>query len=293
MTRTRGTMIGSIAIATWSCYGVLVASNSITPPFRSMAVVFTCATLALLILKLIRGEDLLGLLNIPRSTLLLGVIGLFGNNCLYVVALALGGEPVPVNIASLCWPVLMVIIIAIFGVARWTWLDGIAMCFGFGGVCLLALQKGIGSVDWPVVIAIIGALCWALYSALRTSVPAGPRDAITAFVAVSAVACWAITLTIEAGTVPGDEFFRLVLVGIFPVGLSNLAWDIGARYGDPVFLAGLSFMEPLLSTALIAVVLSKPVTAIEFLAMGLVIIAVLCSTLSQRTRRGQAMERIE
>jgi drug/metabolite transporter (DMT)-like permease len=252
-----------------------------------MAVVFTAATFALLTLRLMRGQGFESLIRIPLRTLLLGVLGLFGNNCLYVVALSLGGEPVPVNIAALSWPILMAIIIAFLGTARWTWLDAVAMVVGFGGVSMLALQKGAAAIDWPVLIAIAGALCWALYSALRNHVPPGPADAITAFVAVSAALCWTITLSFEQGTVPGNEMIRLVIVGLLPVGLANMAWDLGARYGDPVFLAGLSFIEPIISTALIAVILSRPVTSMEFASMGLVIVAVLLSTWSERLRARQ------
>ena len=289
-TRARGTAFGAMAVAGWSVYGVLITQNSVTAPFRSMAIVFSFATAVLLARRLLQGEGVADLLRIAPSTLALGVTGLFGNNCLYVVALALGGQPVPVNIASLSWPVFMMALVAGFGVARPHWLDGAAMAIGFGGVLLLALRQGVEVVDWPVVLALLGALCWAVYSALRTRVPAGPPDAMLAFVAVSAAACWLITLFFEQGAVPGDEFLRLALAGIIPVGLANLAWDIGARHGDPVLLAGFSFVEPVASTALIAFVLSEPVGWVEASAAGLVLTAVLFSLASEKLRRKWALE---
>ncbi len=288
MTRTRGTMLGAAALCFWSFYGVLVAANSVTPPFRAMAIVFTCATLVLLGYRLVRGQGLASLFTIPLSTLALGFTGLFGSNVLYVLALQAGGSPVPVNVASLSWPVFMVVIVAFFGVSRATWLDGVAMAIGFAGVLLLALQRGPANIDWPVMLAIIGALTWALYSGLRTRVPAGPPDAMTCFVGVSAIACWALTLLFEQGEAPLDEVIRLAIVGVVPVGFANLAWDHGARHGDPVLLAGLSFLEPIASTALISVILSKPVSVLDGAALGLVLIAVLCSLMSERLRRTSA-----
>ncbi|HEV7252730.1 MAG TPA: DMT family transporter [Mesorhizobium sp.] len=285
MTKARGTALGSVAIAGWSVYGVLIAANSVTPPFRSMAIVFSFATAALLLRRLWLGEGFLEIFRIPAATLALGVTGLFGNNVLYAVALALGGAPVPVNIASLSWPVFMMALVAGFGIARPTWLDAAAVLIGFGGVALLALQHGVSAVNWPVVLGLVGAFCWALYSALRNRVPAGPRDSMLAFVGVSAAACWALTLFFEQGSVPLDELARLALVGVVPVGLANLAWDFGTRHGDPVFLAGLSFLEPIASTALIAVVLSKPVGPWDAAAGGLVLSAVLFSIVSERRRR--------
>jgi drug/metabolite transporter (DMT)-like permease len=75
------------------------------------------------------------------------------------------------------------------------------------------------------------------------------------------------------------------LVGVLPVGIANLAWDVGARHGDPLLLAGLSFLEPVASTALIALILSQPVRLTDYAAMILVILAVACSILSERLRR--------
>jgi drug/metabolite transporter (DMT)-like permease len=112
MTKTRGTTLGAIAIAGWAMYGVLIASNTVAPPFRSMAIVFTFATVVLLALRLWRGNGITDILRVRPATLALGVTGLFGNNCLYVVALALGGAVVPVNIASLSWPVFMMALVA-------------------------------------------------------------------------------------------------------------------------------------------------------------------------------------
>lgn len=289
MTRGRGTALGAAAITAWSFYGVLLASNSETPPFLSMAIVFSFATSVLLGRRLWQGRGVADLFRIPLSTLALGVLGLFGSNCLYVVSLALGGEPVPVNIAALSWPVFMVVLVACAGVARATWLDAAAMAVGFGGVILLSLQRGPASIDWPILVSMLGAFCWAAYSGLRTRVPAGPSDAMIMFVGVSCVLCWGITLTTELGRVswgvPLDEFLRLAAVGIIPVGLANLAWDHGARHGDPVLLAGLSFLEPIASTGLIALFLGKSVGFWDAMALALVLAAVFFSVLSERQRR--------
>lgn len=273
------------AIAAWSCYGVLLASNQVTPPFLSMGIVFTCATLVLLIRRLVLGKGVGDVFRIPLPTLALGVLGLFGSNCLYVLALSLGGAPVAVNIAALAWPVFLVIVVVASGIARATWLDGVAMLVGFSGIVLLSLDGGGLALDWPILIALLGAVCWALYSGLRTRVPAGPQDAMICFVGVSAILCWIITAATEQGTVPMDELLRLVAVGIIPVGLANLAWDLGARHGDPVLLASFSFLEPVASTALIALVLSLPVGISEAGALALVLGAVTFSLISERMRR--------
>lgn len=289
MTSGRGTAFGALAIVAWSCYGLLLASNTVTRPFLSMAVVFTSATVTLLLWRFMKGEGLTGLFPIPVPTLALGFIGLFGSNVLYPTSLALGGNPVSVNIAALSWPVFMAGFVVAFGVARATWLDGLAMVIGLTGVVLLA-TKGEGlSLDWAVLPAFAGALCWAALSAFRTRVPAGPRDAMVHFVATSAVVCWLIVVLFEGLMLPpSGELLRLMVVGMLPVGLANYFWDMATRHGDPVLLAGLSFLEPVLSTALIAVVLAIPVGISDAGALALVLGAVVCSVMSERLRRNSS-----
>lgn len=285
MTKARGTAFGLFAILVWSCYGVLVAANSATPPFLSLAIVFTSATVTLLVRRLLIGEGLRDLWSLSPLTLALGFVGLFGSNFFFVLALALGGNPITVNIGSLSWPAFMVVFIVVFGVARTTWLDGLAMVFGLVGVAALVSKGAEITFELPVLLALLSALSWATYSALRTRVPSGPRDAMIAVAAVSAAVCWTVTLVSETASAPATEILRLAAVGILPVGLGALAWDIGARHGDPVLLAGLSFMEPVFSTALIAYVLSRPVGASDAIALALVLAAVLCSIMSERRRR--------
>jgi drug/metabolite transporter (DMT)-like permease len=92
-------------------------------------------------------------------------------------------------------------------------------------------------------------------------------------------------VAIETPATTPAEVLRLAIVGIIPVGLANLAWDHGVRHGDTVFLAGLSFIEPILSTFWIALFLSRPVGATEILAIALVLCAVALSFASERQRR--------
>jgi drug/metabolite transporter (DMT)-like permease len=147
-------------------------------------------------------------------------------------------------------------------------------------------------VDWAVLPALLGAVCWAALSALRTRVPPGPRDAMLHFAALSALVAWILALTLEGLSLPPPgELLRLALVGMLTVGLANHLWDIATRHGDPVLLAGMSFMEPVASTALIALLLSKPVTWSDAGALGLVLLAVLASFISERRRRTSASRR--
>ena len=68
----------------------------------------------------------------------------------------------------------------------------------------------------------------------------------------------ALALHLAFGAPAGPAFdttavLAMVLIGVGPMGLANLLWDHGVRYGDGRVLATLAYLTPLLSTVLLVV----------------------------------------
>lgn len=282
----RATLIGFLATLLWSCYGALVVATDATPPFLAMAIFFTAGAITLLGRRILRGQGIADLFRMPLSTLTLGFFGLWGNNALYVFAFTSGANPVSINILAFSWPVMMVAIVLVLGLARATAWDGLAMILGFAGVLAIAWQGNALSFHPGLIMALGGALLWAIYSAFRRVVPMGVPDAMTAFLIAGAIASWVFHFALsEPFQSSADDIAALAVVGILPVGLANLMWDYGARLGDPVLLAGLSFMEPVLSSAIIALVHDVPIRTVDIIGMLLVLVGIGCSMVSDRVRR--------
>ena len=282
----RATLIGFLATILWSCYGALVVATDATPPFLAMAIFFTAGAVTLLGRRILRGQGIVDLLRMPMSTLALGFFGLWGNNALYVFAFTSGANPVSINIVAFSWPVMMVAIVLLAGLARATIWDGMAMLLGFAGVLAIAWEGDIFSFHPGILMALGGALLWAVYSAFRRVVPVGVPDAMTAFLIAGTIASWSFHFAMgEPLQSSVDDLAALAVVGILPVVLANLMWDYGARLGDPVLLAGLSFMEPVLSSMLIALVHQVPIRYVDLVGMLLVLIGIGCSMVSERVRR--------
>jgi drug/metabolite transporter (DMT)-like permease len=160
------------------------------------------------------------------------------------------------------------------------------MLLGIAGFLAIAWDGDGLSFHPGLVLALGGALIWAIYSSLRRIVPVGVPDAMTAFLSVSAIASWAFHFALgEPFESSADDILALAVVGILPVGLANLMWDYGARLGDPVLLAGLSFGEPVLSSVLIALVHDVPIRPVDIAGMLLVLVGIGCSMTSERVRR--------
>jgi drug/metabolite transporter (DMT)-like permease len=288
----RATLIGFLATLGWACYGALIVATDRTPPMLALAICFSAAASTLLGRRLWLGYGVIDLFRMPWSTLGLGFLGLFGNNLLYVLAFTSGANPVSVNIVAFSWPVMMTAIALLAGLARATWWDGLAMLLGFIGFVAIAYDGTSLTLHPGLIMAVAGALLWAIYSALRRVVPVGVPDAMTAFTSLSAIAAWVTHFAIgEPLQTSSDDFLALIVVGILPVGFANLMWDYGTRLGDPVLLAGLSFLEPLLASALIAVVHGVPFRLADLAGLALILLGIGCSILSERLRRRQAAVR--
>lgn len=282
----RATLIGFLATLGWSCYGVLVVATDQTPPVLALAIFFTAAAVTLLVRRLILGYGVADLFRMPLSTLALGFFGLFGNNLLFVLAFMSGANPVSVNIVAFSWPVMMTAIVLLVGLARATWWDALAMLLGSIGFAAITYDGTSLSMHPGIIMAAAGALLWALYSALRRVVPVGVPDAMTAFAGLSAIAAWATHFVIgEPLQTSPDDLLALAIVGILPVGLANLMWDYGTRLGDPVLLAGLSFLEPLVASSLVSVFHGVPFRLWDCAGLALILLGIGCSILSERVRR--------
>lgn len=282
----RATLIGFLATIGWACYGALIVATDKTPSFLALAIFFTAASVTLIGRRLILGQGIVDLLRIPLSTLSLGFFGLWGNNVLFVFAFMSGANPVSVNIVAFSWPVMMVGIVLLARLAKATWWDALAMALGTAGFIAISYDGSQLSLHPGLLLALAGALLWALYSALRRLVPNGVPDAMTAFVTLSAIASWICFLVRgEPFQSSPDDVLALVIVGVLPVGLANLMWDYGTRLGDPVLLAGLSFIEPLLASSLVSYFHGIPFRLADFTGLVLILLGIGCSVASERLRR--------
>jgi drug/metabolite transporter (DMT)-like permease len=136
------------------------------------------------------------------------------------------------------------------------------------------------------IIAFLGCLGWAVYSGLRPLVPAGPQASMAMFTLIAGLATIPLHLAFGHPFVaPPCEVLAAFIMGAVPVGLANLLWDQGARDGDPVLLAGVAFVEPIVSTLLIVLILGKPYDEGDVVGLLLVIAGIGAAVLGERARR--------
>lgn len=247
------TLIGGSAVLVWSTAASFAVLGTALPPMLFIGGAFASGFFLFLGARLVRRQPVLGMLTVPLPVLFLLVLGFLGHNGLYVTALRYA-PAAQVNLISYLWPLLMVAILAFSGVATPTRRQVLGSLLGFAGLAwFVSPGSGDGGM-FGYVLAFCAACCFAAYSALRSRVTGGPADAAGAACGVAALVALSLHLLFGSGTaieIEPKAILAMVLIGVGPMGLANLLWDHGVRYGDGRVLSTLAYLTPVLSTLLL------------------------------------------
>lgn len=257
-----------MAIALWATFASLVSEVSHMPPFFILAITLGIG----------------GCLSIARyrqwqlswRLLLFGVAGIFGYHFLLVMAFRLA-PPVEANLINYLWPLLIVLLSPLilpgFRLAWTHWLGG---GLGFSGLVVL-----VG--DWQTLhfngadflgylLALAAALVWASYSLISKRL----KSMSTATIGLFCLLSGAIALLMHWGLEPNvslssGDWWRLLALGLGPMGMAFYCWDAGLKKGDPRIIGTLSYLTPLLSTLLLLVISRRGFEWPVFIALVLIV----------------------
>ncbi|WP_298209080.1 DMT family transporter [Acidovorax sp.] len=214
--------------------------------------------------------------RIPLRTLALGVYGLFAYHFLLFIALR-HAPPVEANLVNYLWPLFIVVLspVVLPGVAL-RLPHVLAALLGFGGaaIAIVGGRELSGTLAWGYLPALAAAFIWSTYSLLTKRVAAFPTTAIGLFGLVSGVLSLLCHVALEpAASLQSRDWALLAAMGLGPLGASFFLWDKALKLGDARHIGILSYLTPLLSTALLIVVSGRPFTWSIALATVMIISA--------------------
>ena len=297
-----------LAIALWASLAVLGVSLSHVPPFLLTGVALLVGSLVALPLiwrKTSQDKTSLGTasgiasgfdwqqLKVAPSALALGVYGLFGFHFLLFVALR-HAPPVQANLVNYLWPLGIVVMAPLFiRGAQLTAMHLIAACAGFTGASIAivgdkVLQNGWSGIvqdgfAWGYIPALCSAFIWASYSLGTKRLFDTGRGFSTAAIGVFGLVSGLLSLLchvfMEASAVltPRD-WLLLIVMGLGPLGSAFYLWDAALKKGNALQIGILSYITPLVSTALLMVFTGKAFTASIAAATALIVGAALLAT---------------
>jgi drug/metabolite transporter (DMT)-like permease len=219
--------------------------------------------------------------RVPPTTLALGVYGLFGFHFLLFLALRLA-PPVEANLVNYLWPLLLVVLAPLFlRDMKLRAVHVVAALTGFAGAAVAILGAGEGEGasagwSWGYLPALGSAFIWASYSLGTRRVAPFPTAAVGLFGVVSGLLSLLCHALLEPPAVLSVRDWLLVsATGLGPLGAAFFLWDRALKQGDPRRIGVLSYLTPLLSTALLMLVSGRTFSAAIGVAAVLIVGAAL------------------
>jgi drug/metabolite transporter (DMT)-like permease len=224
--------------------------------------------------------------QLPRTYLLgCGALLVAYMVCLFLsIGLAANRQQtVEVGIINYLWPGLtLAFAIPILRTkVRWSFFAGLAMAAA--GAALAPLRLGEYSTEallenlianpLPYALALAGAIVWALYSVLsRRWGAAAEGGAVPLFMLAAGAVLATLSLAFpHTAAWTGRVAAELAFMAVFPVMIAYTFWDRAMRQGNVTLVAALSYLAPLLSTALSALYLRVELGWNLWLACGLIV----------------------
>ena len=251
MSRPLATLTGFGAVLLWSALALLTTLSGDVPPLQLLAMCFAVGGGVGLLRGVPRG--------VPPVAWVVGAGGLFGYHLLYVLALR-NAPPVEASLVAYLWPLLIVLLSALFDRLRWYHVAGALL--GLAGAALI-VTGGRGLAATPQAghaIALAAAATWAAYSVLSRRFASVPTTAVTGFCLAAAALSAVAHVALEDTVAPeGTEWLAIIGLGLGPMGAAFFLWDMGVKRGDLAVLGAGSYAAPLLSTlVLVAAGLAEP-----------------------------------
>ena len=203
---------------------------------------------------------------------LLGIYGIWLYHQLLLLALAWAPRA-EANVLNYTWPLWIVLLGSFLPEQRWRMrlllgagcgLLGVMLIFGWHPLVVVegnasALQsssllspgKTLAKTFWGLGLALAAGLCWGSFSVLLRAWKVQER--MGTFCVLAAVVAWgAVLMRGTPWRISLSEAWPILYLGLVPLGLAFILWDVAVARVDVQLLGVLSFFTPALSTLLLA-----------------------------------------
>ena len=251
----RATLLGALAPILWATVPLCAIITKTLPPYQVVAMTF-CISAFIMILNWRRqGKSVAAQLMLPKKIWALGIFGLFGFYLFHFVALRQAPGVEAILIINL-WPLFMVLLTSLFERRPLRWWHMVGIVAGFGGIVMISAAHGFQFEPqyWRGYLAALAcALIWSCYAALSRKLRDEiPSHAISCFCISNALLLSLVHVVAEP-SLPVDTHQGVIILymGIVPMCLAYFLWDNGIRNGDVRVLGGLSYIGPIVGSALL------------------------------------------
>ena len=241
----------------WGLLALFTTQTGAVPPLLLTALSFGIATGLISVKWLVYRDNVISHLRQPLSAWMVGVIGLFGYHFFYFMALR-HAPPVEAGLIAYMWPLLIVLFSAFLPGERLRWFHLAGAIAGLAGAAILITGRaGLPEFQTEFILGYVMAVCcaltWSIYSIVNRRFGSVPSDTVGGFCAATAILAALCHLGFETTVWPNGtlQWFAVLGLGLFPVGMAFFTWDYGTKHGDIKVLGAFAYAAPLISTALL------------------------------------------
>ncbi|ELY4600021.1 drug/metabolite exporter YedA [Cronobacter malonaticus] len=266
-----------------STYFAIAVGVKSWPPFMMAGVRFLCAGVLLLTYLLATGHKLPARRQMLNAALI-GVLLLAVGNGFVTVA---EHQHVPSGIAAVMVatvPLFALIFSRFFGIQTRK-LEWLGVAIGLAGIVLLNSGGNLNGNPWGALLILIGSLSWAFGSVYgsRIELPTGMMAGAIEMLAAGLVLMAASLLTGERMTVMPDlpGFLAVGYLALFGSVIAINAYMYLIRNVSPAVATSYAYVNPVVAVLLGTGFGGESLSQIEWIALGVIIVAVLLVTLGK------------
>jgi drug/metabolite transporter (DMT)-like permease len=237
----------------WAFLALFSTAANIIPPFQLAAMSFLIGGMLGAVTWPFRPTVFNVLRQQDWRLWALGIVSLFGYHFIYFTAIR-NAPPVEVSLIAYLWPLFLVVFSAFLPGEKLRLHHVMGVLLGLiGAVVVITKGQGLSLSDGLKlghVLALPCAIIWSGYSILARRFGSVPTDVVSGFCLAAAALSLLSHLLFEQTVWPHTslEWFAILGLGLFPLGLAFYTWDYGLKHGDIMVLGALSYAAPLLST---------------------------------------------
>lgn len=288
--RTKGTILVLICIALWAMIppAAKFAQSELDNHqflFWSSLISFVCLFSTTLFYK-----KTLHIKNYTKkewfNVILLGLLGTY----VYYLFLYLGykeAKGLEVLVVQYTWPILIVVFSLLFLKEKLTIQKSLAIVLGFFGVVIVLTKGDFSNIHIDnfavIVLVFLGASSFALFSVLSKKVHLEPIGVTSIYFLSATVASFASMIYFSEFAFPtGNEWFPVILNGMFLNGFSYLLWLNALKATEASYLAPLVFITPILSAIYLIILFDEPLQVVYLVGLICVVLAGIINSLKSK-----------
>lgn len=250
------TGIGYFGVICWSLSASLNVPLRNIPTFEIILMTYSIAFIAIMARVAIKGSW--AQLKLPILLYLLGILGVYGNDVLYISAFKYI-PAVQADLINYLWPIGVVLFAALLPKEKFKARYLVAGLIGLFGIYILMLHNNHHwhfhqSAITGYILAFTGVVLWCGYVLLSHRYSNAPIEMIGVYCGVGAlISLITLHTTGQPMVTPSSKQLLIIfIIGLTSQGYAYVLWEYGVKKGDYRFLSILSYGNPIISILLLA-----------------------------------------